>query len=207
MSATKKYIAVSAFIVIFGLLVFGCDTDSSYEQRAAVYVSNINEGGGAFFCDVLNQGDTLYIENSSPLQFQTEDDYVQEDYIKVEFTNTAYSGLVDVDNGVLSDFLVTSYRITYEPLNGDPIPVQSFRGETSVLVPANSTVEAVIMLVPFEAKNQVPLQDLRYAPDEILSNARIVFSGHEVRTEYNYSFEAGLMVNFGDELTVDEGGN
>jgi len=205
MSARNVYIAVSAAILFFGLFLCGCDADSSYEQRAVIYVSSINEGSGAFFCDVLNQGDTLYVEGTTT--YQRADDYVEEDNIIVEFTNKPYSGLVDVDNGALGDFLVTGYEVEFDPMTTDSLPVETFSGETSILIPANSAVEAAIMLVPFFEKNRLPLRSLRYSGSEILSNAHITFYGHEIRTERNYSFEAGLMVNFGDELTIDEGGN
>ncbi|MBD3178638.1 MAG: hypothetical protein GF417_03025 [Candidatus Latescibacteria bacterium] len=204
MSASKVYSAVCAAIIFFGLFLCGCEADSSYEQRSVVYVSNINQGGGAFFSDVLNQGDTLFVEGTTT--YQTQDDFVEEDNLILEFTNKPYSGLIDVDNGALSDFLVTGYEIVFEPMGGADIPVESFSGKTSILVPANTAVEAAIMIVPFQSKNRMPLMGMRYTGLEILSNAHITFRGHEVRTDRNYTFEAGLMVNFGDELTTDQGG-
>jgi len=61
-------------------------------------------------------------------------------------------------------------------------------------------VEAWIVIVPFGAKNVDPLVSMRYQPEEVYTNARIRFTGHEVQTTREIPFEAGLHVNFGDPL-------
>jgi len=191
---------IMVLIVTCGAIFVGCDSDTTYQQRTVVYVSNINEGA-PFMSDVLNQGDSLYYTDS--FVYKTVDDYVVEDIITVNFTNRPYSGIVDVDNGSLGNFLVTGYKVEYESDAGTA-PVQIFSGNTSILVPANSTVEAAILLVPFMDKNRDPLHSVRYSNNEILSNATITFYGHEIQAENRtLSFTAGLQVGFADVLNSE----
>jgi hypothetical protein len=197
MSVKKISMIMMLSIATCGAILMGCDSDSTYQQRTVVYVSNINEGA-PYMSDVLNQGDSLYYTDS--FDYKTVDDYVVEDIITVNFTNRPYSGIVDVDNGSLGDFLVTGYRVEYESSAG-ATPVQIFSGKTSILVPANSTVEASILLVPFIDKSRTPLLAVRYTGSEILTNAIITFQGHEIQAENRtLSFSAGLQVGFADVL-------
>jgi hypothetical protein len=101
----------------------------------------------------------------------------------------------------LGDFLVTGYTVEYQTTDGSgTIPVQAFSGNTSILIPANEMVEAWIVLVPFESKTVDPLVSMQYTNQEIYTNAVITFTGHEVQTTREVSFNAGLHVNFGDPL-------
>jgi len=56
------------------------------------------------------------------------------------------------------------------------------------------------VIVPFDAKMVDPLLSMQYTNQEIYSNARIRFMGHEIQTSREFSFEAGLHVNFADPL-------
>ncbi len=202
MSSKKIFIIIILPVIAFTAFGLGCDKDSTYNQRTVVYVSNINEGA-PFTSDVVNQGDSLY--NEDGLTYNTRDDYVVEDFITVSITNKQYSGIVNVDTTSLGDFLVTDYRVEYET-EGATIPVESFSGNTNILVPANSTVEATILLVPFSDKNQLPLSGIRYTGTEIISNARITFIGHEVQADdRTMSFDGGLQVGFADYVDDDSG--
>ncbi|MDZ7859997.1 MAG: hypothetical protein U5O15_04935 [Candidatus Krumholzibacteriota bacterium] len=185
MLSKKIFIIIILPVVAFAAFQLGCDKDSTYSQRTVLYVSNINEGA-PFTSDVVNV-------NSG-------DSTVVEDFTTVTITNRPYSSIVDVDETSLGDFLVTGYRVEYETTDAG-IPVESFSGNTSILVPANSTVEATILLVPLSDKNQLPLYGIRNTNTELISNARITFVGHEVQAEdRTMSFDAGLQVGFADYL-------
>jgi hypothetical protein len=153
--------------------------------------------GMPYLCDVLNQGDSLYYEETFILKL--EDDFITEDRVKVVFHNRPYNGLIE-PNLSLGDFLVTGYTVEFMPTDGSPVPATSFTGNTSVLIPADEMVEAWIVLVPFDAKTVDPLLSMQYTNQEIYSNAVITFRGHEVQTDREISFEAGLHVNFADPL-------
>jgi len=199
MSVKKISLIVLVTIIVCGTIFMGCDKDSTYTQRTVIFVSSINEGS-PFTSDVLDQGDSLYYTDSSV--YKTVDDYVNEDFVTVTFTNRPYSGIVDVSDGSLGDFLITGYEVEYDPRTSG-IPVQPFSGNTSILVPANSTVEAMILIVPFRDKtdNAAPLWGIRYTGTEIMSNATIKFHGHEIQADNRtLSFSAGLHVGFADLL-------
>ena len=185
-------------LLTIGALVVGCD-ESNYDQRTVVYVSNINDGA-PYFSDVLNQGDSIYYTDTDSIK--SIDDYVEEDWIKVQIHNKPYSSLVDAGGSSLGDFLVTGYDVEFVRKDGGPTPVPPFSGETSILVPCNTLVEAVILFVPFSAKNDptLVLYSLHYTGLEIMSYAHITFHGHEVQTTCNIDFSAGISVNFGDPL-------
>lgn len=189
--------------LIIGALLVGCDEDSNYDQRTIVYISNINEGFPVL-SDVRNQGDSLYERDG--VTWKRDDDYWVEDWVTVEFHNRPYSSIVDPCNSSLGDFLVTSYDVEFITMDGTPTPVPPFTGETSVLVPANSLVEAAILLVPVAAKQVSPLVDLEYTANEIMTNVHITFHGHEIQTDREVHFPAGVVVNFADILNEDEQG-
>jgi len=197
--ARTRWIVFSAGVLL-ALILLSCSENTPYDQRTVLIVSSINDGT-PFFSDVLNQGDSLYEKDG--VTYKTNDDYVVEDYLKVTFYNKPYSSVLDVDASSLGDFLVTGYDVEFVRTDGGTSPVPPFSGETSVLVPANSTVEANILLVPFYLKNQPPLVNLRYTGDEILAYAHITFHGHEVQTDRNISFETGISVSFGDKLQIN----
>ncbi len=197
--ARTRWIMFSAGVLL-ALIFLSCSEDTPYDQRTVMIISSINDGS-PFFSDVLNQGDSLYEKDG--VTFKTNDDYVVEDYLKVTFYNKPYSSILDVDGGSLGDFLVTGYDVEFTRTDGGTTPVPPFSGETSVLVPANSVVEANILLVPFYLKNQSPLVELRYSPNEIMAYAHITFYGHEVQTDRNISFETGISVSFGDKLQIN----
>jgi len=188
-------------VLIIGALLVGCDEDSNYDQRTVVYVSNINDGFPVL-SDVRNQGDSLYEKDGET--FKRDDDFWLEDWIKVEFHNRPYSSVVDPNSGSLGDFLFTSYDVEFVRMDGGTSPVPPFTGETSILVPANSLVEGVILLVPVSAKRISPLVDLEYTANEIMTNAHITFHGHEIQTDREIDFSAGILVNFADILEEDE---
>ncbi len=201
MSVKKCTAFIFTTVMIIGALLIGCDEDSNYDQRTVVYVSNINEGF-PYLSDVRNQGDSLWERDYSDYKY--DDDYWVEDWVKVEFHNRPYSGVVDPNNGSLGDFLLTSYDVEFITLDGSGTPVPPFSGETSILVPANSLVEGAILLVPVYTKRMSPLVDLEYTANEIMTNAHITFHGHEVQTDRDIEFSAGILVNFADILEEDE---
>lgn len=201
MSVKKCTAFIFTTAMIIGALLIGCDEDSNYDQRTVVYVSNINEGF-PFLSDVRNQGDSLWEKDYSDYKY--DDDYWVEDWVTVEFHNRPYSGIVDPNNSSLGDFLLTGYYVEFITLDGSSTPVPPFTGETSILVPANSIVEGAILLVPVYTKRMTPLVDIEYTANEIMTNAHITFYGHEVQTDRDIEFSAGILVNFADILDEDE---
>ena len=189
-------------IVCVWFLVMGCDEDSNYDSRTVVYVSSINDNA-PFMSDVLDQGDSVYTEDHSDYLYY--DDFVAEDWIKVQFHNKPYNAILNVDcDASLVDFLVTNYRVEFVDLSGAPSPVAPIIGETSILVPAGTFVEGYILLVPFGAKLISPLVDLAYTNSSIATIASITFSGHEVQTDRDVEFSCGVTVNFADPLIVED---
>ena len=201
MSLKKCTAFTFVMVLVIGALLVGCDEDSNYDQRTVVYVSNINDGFPVL-SDVRNQGDSLYERDG--VTFKLDDDFWVEDWIKVEFHNRPYSSIADPCNSSLCDFLFTSYDVEFVRMDGGVTPVPPFTGETSILVPANSLVEGGILLVPVSAKRASPLVDLEYTSSEIMTNARITFHGHEIQTDREIHFSAGILVNFADILDEDE---
>ena len=199
MSAMKQYAVVTLFLMTAAVLSNGCD-DTNYDSRTVVYVSNVNDGA-PFMSDVLQQGDSLYYTDTFILKL--EDDYIEEDVLKVEIHNRPYNAFVQPEYS-LGDFLVTSYDVSFIQSNGVAGPVPAFSGETSILVPADTKVEAYIVLVPFDRKTVSPLVDMEYTNLEIYSNAHITFHGHEVQTDREIEFSCGIHVNFADPLTLEK---
>ncbi len=200
-----KKISILAVAIFVSTAVFmtGCDDDSVYDQRTVVYVSNINEGQ-PYMSDVLNQGDSLYYTDTFILKL--EDDYIQEDRIMIEFHNRPYNNTLTTPTTSLGDFMVTGYTVEFETLDGSPSPVEAFTGEMNLVVPTNTKVEAYITIVPFYNKaNGTTLWGLQYTQQEIMTNAHITFHGHEIQTERNIDFPAGVFVEFADPLVVEDG--
>jgi hypothetical protein len=197
--SVRKMSVVAALVLFAGAAVLiGCDSKpDNYNSRTVVYVSNINDGL-PYLCDVLNQGDSLYYEDT--FVYKLEDDFITEDRVKIEIHNRPYNGLLEPRLS-LGDFLLTGYSVEFTPTDGSGIvPVSSFSGSTSILVPAGEKVEAWIVLVPFVNKTIAPLVSMQYTNQEIYTNATLVFTGHEVQTNREIRFEAGLHVNFADPL-------
>ena len=124
--------------------------------------------------------------------------------MKVQFHNRPYNSVINPDRSALGDFLLTSYYVEFVTLDGSGSPVPPFRGETSILVPENAMVEGGILLVPVYTKRMSPLVDLEYTANEIMTNAHITFYGHEIQTDREIEFTAGILVNFADILEEDE---
>ncbi|MDD3642768.1 MAG: hypothetical protein PHQ19_04810 [Candidatus Krumholzibacteria bacterium] len=198
MSAMKQYAVVTLFLMTAAVISAGCD-DTNYDQRTVVYVSNVNDGM-PFLSDVLQQGDSLYYDKTTTLKL--EDDYIEEDWLKVEIHNKPYNAFVEPEYS-LGDFLLTGYEVSFVQSDGTAGPIPAFSGETSILVPADSKVEAYIVLVPFNTKTVSPLVDMQYTNLEIYSNARVTFHGHEVQTDREIEFSCGIHVNFADPLTLE----
>lgn len=201
--ALKKFTALAIIIMFASIAVFiGCDADSTYHQRTVVYVSNFNDGS-PYFADVLNQGDSIYVGETT--RYKIEDDYVEEDWVKVEIHNRPYNSLINTSSSSLGDFLVTGYDVSFARTDGGSgTPVGAFTGSMSTLVPANSKTEVFILLVPFESKNDPTLHSLWYSSDEILARADITFHGHEIQTDRELQFSASFGVTFGDALEEDD---
>jgi hypothetical protein len=201
MSVRKMNILTALILMVGAAFMVGCDDKpENFSSRTIVYVSYINEGA-PYLCDVLEQGDSLYYEDTFILKL--EDDFIREDQVKVVFHNRPYDGIMEPDLS-LGDFLVTSYTVEFVPTDGGPVPLPPFTGQTSVLVPANEMVEAYIVLVPFAAKTVDPLLSIEYTNQEIYTNAHITFRGVEVQTNRELKFEAGLHVNFADPLITKQ---
>jgi hypothetical protein len=197
MSVRKMILVAVAMLMVGAAVMVGCDSKpDNYTSRTIVYVSYMNDGM-PYLCDVLHQGDSLYYDDTSV--YKTVDDFITEDRVKVIFHNRPYNGLIE-PGGSLGDFLVTGYTVEYIPTDGSAAPLPPFTGNTSVLIPANEMIEAWIVLVPFEAKTVDPLVSMQYTNMEIYTNARVTFTGHEIQTDREITFEAGIHVNFGDPL-------
>jgi hypothetical protein len=195
----KVKVAACASALVLVALILSCSEDSNYDQRAVIYVSSIN-GDAPYLCDVLNQGDSLYMPDN--ITYKTSDDFITEDRIEIAFTNKPYNSIIDPENGSLGDFLVTGYDVRFFPYGGASEPVQRFTGSTSILVPSGETVSGEILLVPFAAKTVDPLVGLEYSALEIMARAHITFHGHEIQTNNELSFEVNMTVNFADPLTT-----
>ena len=197
---------ISLFVV--GAVLLGCEDDPAYEHRTILITSSLN-GGMPYLSDVLDQGDSVYTDDG--VTFKLADDFVAEDWIKVQFYNRPYSAIIDPCGGELGDFLVTGYDVEFVRVaDGGPtpippgLPVAPFTGHTSILVPAQSMVEGYIVLVPFFEKNESPLVDLQYSASEILALATLTFRGHEIGSGREVEFTAGISVNFADPLEVED---
>ena len=200
----RKKLAAFALISLVAVwfLAMGCDEDSNYDSRTVVYVSSVN-ANAPYMSDVLNQGDSIRTEDGAG--WVTNDDYVEEDWISIVIYNKPYNGLLNPDCGSLGDFLVTNYYVEFLPYGSSPVPVPPFRGETSILVPANSMVEGFLLLVPIYAKQISPLVDMQYTAQEIMTIANITLRGHEVQAaDRTVEFSCGVSVNFADPLEMDE---
>lgn len=198
----KKFTAITLIsIVAVWFFVMGCDEDSNYDSRTVVYVSSINDNA-PYLSDVLNQGDSIYDQNGTTVV--TNDDYVEEDWLKVQFHNKPYNSIVGACGSSLGDFLVTDYSVEFADLGGGAAPVVPFIGQTSILVPCNAIVEGYILLVPIYSKMISPLFDMRYTSLEVMTVANITFSGHEVQTDRIVEFSCGVSVNFADPLVIEE---
>lgn len=200
----KSKVVVLAFALMLVAVILSCSEDTNYDQRTVVYVGGIN-GDKPFMCDVLNQGDSLYQEDM--ITYKTVDDNITEDYVAVVFHNKPYSTVIEPGTGSLGDFLVTGYDVEFIPLGGAAIPVPSFSGSTSILVPESESVTGQILFVPFSAKNSDPLDSMKYTPLEIMARAHITFRGHYVQTTTQVEFEADLSVNFADPLLTTQDQN
>ena len=198
----KMFTAITLIsIVAVWFLVMGCDEDSNYDSRTVVYVSSVNDNA-PYLSDVLNQGDSIYDQTGmNPI---TNDDFVEEDWIKVQIHNKPYNGIVGVCGSSLGDFLVTDYSVEFVNLAGGASPVPPFTGQTSMLVPCNTLVEGYFLIVPLYAKLVSPLVDMQYTAMEVMTIANITFRGHEVQTDRVVEFSCGVTVNFADPLEIEE---
>lgn len=198
----KKLTAITLIsIVAVWFVVMGCDEDSNYDSRTVIYVSSINDNA-PYLSDILNQGDSIYDRTGTSAV--TNDDYAEEDWIKVTFYNKPYNNVVGVCGSNLCDFLVTDYTVEFVPLTGGASPVAPFSGQTSILVPSGTMVEGYVLLVPLYYKLISPLVDMRYTDQEVMTIANITFRGHEVQTDREVKFSCGVTVNFADPLVVEE---
>lgn len=199
----KVKVAAFASALVLVAVILSCSEDSNYDQRAVVFVSSMN-GGAPYLCDVLNQGDSLFMPPPNATTYKTSDDFITEDRIEIAFTNKPYNSIVAPENSTLGDFLVTGYDVEFFAYGGAALPVQKFSGNTSVHIPSGETVSSEILLVPFAAKTVDPLAGLQYQQSglEIMARAHFTFHGHELQTSNEYSFEADMSVNFADPLTV-----
>jgi len=188
------------FLCVLGIVVaflLSCDSDGE-EKRTVITVAAINDNVPVF-SDVLEQGDSVYRENGTPVLI---DDYIREDNVKVLFYNRPYSAFSFTGAGrPYGEYLVTRYRVEWERAGGGEVP-PVYNGATSVSVPTEAFVEAYIVLVPFEVKRMPFISSLNYiganAGDELLCIAHITFWGHEVGTGRETMFEASVSVNFAD---------
>ena len=197
MSLRKMSLVAAVMLIVGAAVMVGCDSKpDNYTTRCIIYVSYLNDGE-PYLCDVLNQGDSLYYEDTFTLKL--EDDFITEDLVKVTFHNRPYNGIIEPALS-LGDFLVTGYTVEFVPTDGSAVPLSGFTGNMSVLIPADEMIDAYIVLVPFAAKTVDPLVSMQYTNLETYTNARIIFSGHEVQTTREIKFEAGLHVNFADPL-------
>ena len=183
--------------LILAVLFLSCTDDTNYDQRTAVYVAGMNNDE-PFLSDVLNQGDSLYERDGST--YKTDDDYIVEDYLAVTFYNKPYNTVIDPDGSALGDFLVTDYDVSFTPYGSFPVPVPAFSGKTSILVPSGELVTGAILLVPAYAKSVSPLDSIAYTPIELMAIANLTFRGHEIQTDREVTFSAGITVNFADVL-------
>ncbi len=197
MSVRKMSLFAVVMLMVGAIIMVGCDNKpDNYTTRTIVYVSYMNDGM-PYLCDVLSQGDSLYYQDTEDYKFT--DDFITEDRVKVIFHNRPYSGLLE-PGGSLGDFLVTGYTVEFTSTDGNPTPLPPFTGNTSVLIPENEMIEAWIVIVPFDAKTVDPLVSMQYTNLEIYTNATVTFRGHEIQTDREITFTAGLHVNFGDPL-------
>ena len=200
-----------AFLAVIGVAVFmvACsDTDES--NRQVVVVSTMNDGF-PFFSDVLDQGDTLFV-GGAPF---TQDDYLQEDWIPITFHNRRYNSLNITAEGLpFSDFLITNYRVDWARADGGPaadVP-PTFFGATSLRCEIDEFTTGYFVLVPFDVKLLGWAQNINYLnpqpaggfPDEYQMIATYTFTGHEIGSDREETFQASVTVNFADPVVRSE---
>ncbi len=191
----RKILAFVFFACVLAIFAVSCQNESE-ENRAVVTVASINENK-PFFSDVVEQGDTLFVGGA----VYTVDDFVLEDNVPVTFYNRPYNSFTTTGPGeALSDFLITNYQVEWRLATGSAgaLPPM-FEGATSIVVPSNTLVTAAVLLVPYSVKNDPAFMALRYpSTAEVLTIAHITFTGHEVGTDREWSFDAELSVSIGD---------
>ena len=131
------------------------------------------------------------------------DNYTTRTIVYVSYMNDGMPYLCDVlsqgDSLYYQD--TEDYKFTDDCItDGNPTPLPPFTGNTSVLIPENEMIEAWIVIVPFDAKTVDPLVSMQYTNLEIYTNATVTFRGHEIQTDREITFTAGLHVNFVDPL-------
>lgn len=194
----KPVIFLAALSIVVAILV-GCNSGDE-DTRSVVTVASINDNQ-PFFSDVLAQGDSVYDKSGVPI---TRDDYVVEDRVLVGFYNRPYNPFGTTAPGEpYGDFIVTSYRVEWERVDGGTEVPNTYVGGTSIVLPSGEITEGAILLVPFYEKNRPYLQELNYlgprVGEEVLCIAHITFWGHEVGVpDREMSFKADLSVSFGD---------
>lgn len=196
----RKLTIYLGLIALFAIVLGSCSGESN---RAVVTVAAMNDAN-PFFSDVLEQGDTVLV-NGVPY---TNDDFVREDWITVTFHNTPYAVTTTSSAGLLSDYMITGYRVDWRRTDGGANVPLPYQGAMSLLVPANEFVTSSIVLVPYETKLLPFLSDINYLgpsfPDEILTIATVTFVGHEVGSETEWTFSGEISVNFADAVVKTE---
>lgn len=91
----------------------------------------------------------------------------------------------------LDNVVIQSYTVRLTRLDGGPAP-GPFTIGTAFTVPANSTTNVAIILVPAQLKNEPPLST---APLPTAATANIVFKGRDGRGE-GVQTEGAITVNF-----------
>jgi len=65
MSVRKMSLVAAVMLIVGTAVMVGCDSKpDNYTTRTIVYVSYMNDGM-PFLCDVLEQGDSLYYEDTN----------------------------------------------------------------------------------------------------------------------------------------------
>ncbi|NIM19461.1 MAG: hypothetical protein GTO51_03665 [Candidatus Latescibacteria bacterium] len=191
-----------SFMCVIGALAFllvSCE-DNPEGNRAVVTVASFNDNA-PFFCDVLEQGDSLFDQAGNAV---LRDDFIAEDYLKVAFYNRPYNSFIVSPPGYpYGEYLITRYRVEWARVDGGVQVPPPYDGATSISIPSGELVEGYILLVPFMVKELPFIWTLRYVQaggtgGEILCVANITFWGHEVGTDRETEVIGSLSVNFAD---------
>jgi len=188
-------------IMLMAVMFPGCG-EQNLQSPILIRVSDINEGSPTF-ADVF-----LVVEEGPPLLWA-----IPASISLVRITNKPYSsGVITEPATFVHDFQLTSYEVTWRRADGGPtsgagwtLSDFDFEAGTTEIVPANSTIEIVMQIVPVNMKSVTPWVEAR--PAGFLGGtganfrliAEIEFIGHIISDpNKEVRFQASTTVEIAD---------
>lgn len=172
----KRLMFVAAAMLVV-LSFVGCDTNKE-QQRSVLTVSSVN-------CNAPAYGDV-----------QDDTGGFSPTLIPVEISNRPYNQFVttapDQPHG---DFLVTSYRVSWETLDGQAVLPDRVE-YTGFNVPSGEVTTAFVLLVSLTEKENNPVLTALQGGGTRAMRAIVTFYGHEVGTERDGEVDGSVSVQF-----------